>query len=102
MPQAMRIPATKAAMDKEWEKLEEILAWDMTKVRNISEVIDEARMKGMKVHFTSLMDISHLKNAELETSTKNTKVELFSGATLRKMILDPMQYLHNKDLQHLK
>ena len=46
------------------------------------------------------MDICHLKNAELET--KNTKVELYSEAILRKMILDLMQYSRNKDLQHLK
>ena len=36
------------------------------KVRNKSEVIDEARKEGRKVHFASLMDICHLKNAELE------------------------------------
>ena len=29
-------------------------------------MIDEARTKGAKVHFASLMDICHLKNAELE------------------------------------
>ena len=63
-PQAMKIPAGKAAVDKEWEKLEKIPAWDITKVRNKSEVIDEARTKGMKVPFASLMDICHLKNAE--------------------------------------
>ena len=28
MPQAMKIPAAEAAVDKEWEKLEKILAWD--------------------------------------------------------------------------
>ena len=67
MPQAMKIPATKAAVDKEWEKLEKISAWNLTKVRSKSEVIDEARTKGAKVHFASLMDICHLKNAELET-----------------------------------
>ena len=67
MPQAMKIPAAKAAVDKEWEKLQKIPAWDLTKVRNKSEVIDEARTKGIKVHFSSLMDICHLKNAELET-----------------------------------
>ena len=31
MPQAMKIPAAKAAVDKEWEKLEKISAWDVTK-----------------------------------------------------------------------
>ena len=28
MPQAMKIPAAKAAVDKEWEKLEKISAWN--------------------------------------------------------------------------
>ena len=36
------------------------------KVRNKKEVIDEARTKGRKVHFASLMDLCHLKNSELE------------------------------------
>ena len=34
MPQAMKIPEAKAAVDKEWEKLEKIPAWDLTKVRS--------------------------------------------------------------------
>ena len=59
MPQAMKIPAAKAAVDKEWEKLEKISAWNKTRVRNKSEVIDEARIEGRKVHFASLMDICH-------------------------------------------
>ena len=71
MPQAMKILAAKAAVDKEWVKLEKISAWNLTKVRNKSEVIDEARTKGIKVHFASLMDICHLKNAELETKHQN-------------------------------
>ena len=70
MPQAMEIPTAKAAVDKEWEKLEKIPAWDLTKVRSKKEVIDEARTKGAKVHFASLMDICHLKNAELEAKQK--------------------------------
>ena len=53
-------------MDKEWEKLEKISAWNLKKVRSKKEVIDEARTSGAKVHFASLMDICHLKNAELE------------------------------------
>ena len=51
MPQAMKIPAAKAALDKEWEKLEKISAWNLTKVRSKEEVIDEAKTKGAKVHF---------------------------------------------------
>ena len=68
MPQAMKIPAAKAAVDKEWEKLEKFSAWNLTKVRSKKEVIDEARTKGAKVHFASLMDTCHLKNAELEAT----------------------------------
>ena len=34
-------------------------------IRSKKEVIDEGRTKGAKVHFASLMDICHLKNAEL-------------------------------------
>ena len=64
MPQAMKIPAAKAAVDKEWEKLEKISCVDITKVRNKQEVIDEARTKGAKVHFASLMDLCHLKNSK--------------------------------------
>ena len=30
VPQAMKIPAAKAAVDKEWEKLEKISAWNLT------------------------------------------------------------------------
>ena len=33
LPQAMKIQAAKAAVDKECEKLEKIPAWDLTKVR---------------------------------------------------------------------
>ena len=64
MPQAMKIPAAKAAVDKEWEKLEKFSAWNLAKVRSESEVIDEARTSGATVRFASLMDICHLKNDE--------------------------------------
>ena len=71
--QALKIPAAKAAVDKEWEKLEKISAWDLTKVRSKKEVVDEARTKGATVHFASLMDICHLKNAELEAKHQKYK-----------------------------
>ena len=73
VPQAMKIPAAKAAVDKEWETLEKISAWNLTNVRSKKEVIDEARTKGAKVHFASLMDICHLKSAELETKHQKYK-----------------------------
>ena len=65
MPQALKIPAAKAAVDKEWEKLEKFSAWNLTKVKSKIQVIDEARTSGGTVHFASLMDICYLKNAEL-------------------------------------
>ena len=79
MPQAMKIPAVKVAVDREWEKFGKIPAWVITKVRNKSDVIDETRTKDIKVHFASLMDICHLKNAELETRPKTQR----SSRTLR-------------------
>ena len=82
MPQAMKIPAAKAAVDNECEKLKKIPAWDKKKVRSRKEVIDVARTKGIKVHFASLMDICCLQNAELEKAPKKTKVELYSEVTL--------------------
>ena len=47
MPQAMKIPAAKAAVDSECEKLEKIPVWNLTKVRSKKEVIDGVRTKGV-------------------------------------------------------
>ena len=74
--QAMKIPAASVAVDQEWEKLEKIPAWDLTKVSSKSVVIDEARTKGAKVHVASLMEICHLKNAELETKHQKYKLRV--------------------------
>ena len=64
------------AVDKEWEKLEKISAWNLTKVRSKNEVIDEARTKGAEVRFASLMVICHLKSAELVA--KHQKIQISS------------------------
>ena len=84
MPQAMKIPAAKTAVDKEWEKLEKIRhgSWRKSEVNQRSSVI--WRMPNWR------------------QSTKNTKVELYSETILWKMILDLMQYLQNKDHQRHK
>ena len=39
----MKIPAAKAAVDKEWEKLEKFSAWNLTKIKSKKQVIDEAK-----------------------------------------------------------
>ena len=72
MPQAMKIPVAKAAVDKERENLK-ISAWNLTKVISKKQVIDEARTAGATVHFASLMDICLLKNAELEAKHQKYK-----------------------------
>ena len=46
-------------------KLEKISAWNLTKVRSKSEVIDEARTKDAKVHFASLIDISSFEECRI-------------------------------------
>ena len=73
LPQALKISAAKAAVDKEWEKLEKISAWNLTKVKSKKEVIDEARTAGATVHFASLIDICHLKSAELGAKHRKYK-----------------------------
>ena len=54
-------------------KMEKISAWNLTKVKSKKQVIDEARTAGATVHFASLMDICHLKNAELEAKHQKDK-----------------------------
>ena len=73
MPQQLKVQDVKAAAEKEWETLEKIPAWQLTKVRNKKEVIDEARNKGRKAHFASLMDLCHLENSELEPQYRKYK-----------------------------
>ena len=102
MPQAMKIPAAKAAVDKEWENLEKISAWNLTKVRSKKQVIDEARTSGAKVHFASLMDICHLKNAELEAKHQKYNGRVVLRGDIVKDDSGLMQYSLNKDFQHLK
>ena len=50
-----------------------IPAWQLTKVRNEREMIDEARNKGRKVHVASLTDLCHLQNSELEPQYQKYK-----------------------------
>ena len=60
MPQAMKLPDAKAAVDKAWKKLETIPAWQLENVQEQKKYsISTKRQK--KVHFAALMDICHLK-----------------------------------------
>ena len=69
-------------------KIEKFSAWNLTKLRRKKEVNDEARTSGAKVHFASLMDICHLKNAELEAKHQKYK----GRVVLRGDIDDPGSY----------
>ena len=81
MPQATKIPDAKAAVDKEWKKLETIPAWQLDKVKN-KKVILEAPRDKKKIHFSTLMDICHLKNAWLEPTFQKSTKESYSEVTL--------------------
>ena len=58
-----------------------ISAWNLTNVRSKKEVIDEARTKGAKVHFASLMDMS-LENAEAKHQKYKGRV-VFRGDNVK-------------------
>ena len=73
MPHAMTTPEAKAAVDQEWKKLETSPASDLGKVKIKREVTLEAQRDKKKVHFATLMDICHLKNAELEPKLQKYK-----------------------------
>ena len=76
MPQAMKIPAAKSSGGQGMEKLEKFSVWNLTKIRSKKEVVAETRTSGATVHFASLMDIRHLKNAELEAKHQKYKGQI--------------------------
>ena len=69
----MKTLDAKAAVDKEWKKLETIPAWQLDKVQSKKEVILKAQKDKKKVHFATLREICHLKNAELEPTFQKYK-----------------------------
>ena len=58
------IPDAKAAVGKEWEKLEKMPAWQVAKVKRKREVIQQSQKEQRTVHFATLMDSCHLKNVD--------------------------------------
>ena len=61
----------KAAVEKEWENLEKIPAWQLTSQKH--ERGDRRSKECRKVHFASLMDLCHLKNSELQPQFQEYK-----------------------------
>ena len=73
MPQGMKIPDAKAAVDKEWKKLETMSAWQLDKMKSKREVILEAQKELRTVHFATPLDIFRLKNAEIDPRNQKFK-----------------------------
>ena len=57
MPQAMKIPDAKTAVDKEWKKLEIVPSWQLDNMKDKQEVILDAQKESKNIHFATLMDI---------------------------------------------
>ena len=73
MPQAFKNSSSKSSSGQGMGKIGENFGVEPDKSQKQKEVIDEARTSGAKVHFASLMDICHLKNAELEAKHQKYK-----------------------------
>ena len=66
MPQAMKIPDAEGTVDKDWETLQKWPAWQLNKIKSRSGGHSGSRKEQRTDHFSMLMDICHLKNADLE------------------------------------
>ena len=69
------MPEAKTAVDKEWTKLQKILAWDESKVTCQAEVIQIAKLEGKTVHFATFVDLCHLRSLNWRKSAKSTNKE---------------------------
>ena len=62
----MTIPEANAALDKKWTKLQKLPAWHESAETRKAEVIRKAIHIRRQVHYGTVMDLTHLKNSELE------------------------------------
>ena len=94
-----RVPAAKAAVDAEWKKLAEmphpdgkgVGVWDITSVRESSDVRREAQRKGITIHFGMVAELCFEKNVDQvvgadpgkapKASRQSTKVDTCSSET---------------------
>ena len=90
------IPVPQA--NKEWEKLEKIMAWNQTKVKSKKMVIDKARTADSSFRIIN----GHLSSEKCWIGGKTPKIQRSScnsEVILWKTTLDLMQYSLSKDLQ---
>ena len=100
MPQAMKIPDAKAAVEKKGKtrKNPGMAADESQKQKRGDRWSKEwvKKKKKMRHRWNSVI----LRIRSWNRNFRNTKVELYFEVTLWKMIQDRMQYLLNKDHQH--
>ena len=102
MPQAIKIPDAKAAVDKEWEKLEKLLAWQS---KQSEEQKGGHSGSTKRENESPLCHIDgHLSSQQSWVWTKVTKVHRTSRAQRRhwKTTRDLMRYSQNKVHLRLK
>ena len=71
MHQAMKTPDAKAADDK--KKRMGKAHWQESNVKSKRKVIEKAQKEGKTVHFATLVDSCHLKNAKLDEKIQKYK-----------------------------
>ena len=82
--ESMKFPEAKAGVDKECDKLKNLLAKYLEKVKPKAQVVRQARKCQMSSLLAFLMDLCHLKHAELQSTSGSTKEESCSGGTSSK------------------
>ena len=99
MQKAVKTPDAKAAVEKESKKLQTFQRWKLDKVKSKKRVILEAHRNESKVHFASLLDLCHLKNAELRVFWKLVNLQDCVWENLyqiiMKTILQEKETIHN-------
>jgi len=84
-------PDAAKAMDKEWDKLEKQVAWELENVREWSDVVKEANAKGVKVHVGRVFGILVEKGSELPKGHPDRKFkgrEVFQGNQVKDQVGD--------------
>ena len=72
-------PKARAALDKEWQNLQNKGVWDESRVRECRDIVSEARRKGETVHLGRIFEACYEKGSELPESDPRRK---FKGRTV--------------------
>ena len=92
VPDAMKIPDVNAAVDKEWNNLKTIPAWDVKRVRPKSEVIRQAKKNGKNSSLRESDGPLSLEERRSCKTSRSTRSEWCSGETTSKTKKDTEQY----------